>query len=126
MIFKFNFYYYDFHLFRQIASSASSQSSESSEEKDEPTVKESPDLIEASANISETHAEEILTEVVNSTVMVSNDDADKTFEVNEVNPVEVAEENVFIEADVVNKPNAVDAVRSEMIKEFQDFLNIKI
>ena len=67
-----------------------------------------------------------MTEVVNSTVMVSNDDADKTFEVNEVNPVEVAEENVFIEADVVNKPKAVDAVRSEMIKEFQDFLNIKI
>jgi len=97
---------------RQIASSASSQSSESSEEKDEPTVKKSPDVIEASANISETHAEEILTEVVNSTVIVSNDIADKTFEVNEVNPVEVAEENVFIEADVVNKPNAVDAVRS--------------
>ena len=57
--------------------------------------------------------------------MVSNDDGDKTFEVDEVNPVEVTEENVFIEADVVNKPNAVDAVRSEMIKEFQDHLNIK-
>ena len=56
---------------------------------------------------------------------MSNDDGDKTFEVDEVNPVEVAEENVFIEADVVNKPNAVDAVRSEMIKEFQDHLNIK-
>ena len=56
---------------------------------------------------------------------MSNDDGDKTFEVDEVNPVEVAEENVFIEADVVNKPNAVDAVRSEMKKEFQDHLNIK-
>merc|ERR1719348_2703793 len=100
---------------RQLASSASSQSSESTDEKEEPSVKKSPANVDASASLSETHAEEIVTEVVNSTIIVSkDDDNDKTFEVPETNTVvqDEGNENVFIEAEAVNKPSAVDAVRS--------------